>query len=205
MYIRHSVFSRVHVDIMKRDLMRAIDNVNSSNENVIRVFGNQRGMRLSEVKSDAIPIAISIMEDLEGLGCDPTNCSVRIRDPDGSYSLGWHQDYASVGIEALNPEFYKKYENKLVKVAWIPLDPIDGTRPTLEVAEPEDPREHHRDAMRFLVADELKDREGQVIKGMEPGDVLLFSPYAPHRSYSSPGMTNTRLSIDLRFCERAHP
>lgn len=85
-------------------------------------------------------------------------------------------------------------------VAWVPLDMIDGSRPSLEIAPEEELRPHYLDERRFLVSEGSHDRpDAAVMLGLIPGDVVLFSPRAPHRTYCGPGMTNTRLSLDMRF------
>lgn len=91
-------------------------------------------------------------------------------------------------------------EGKPGAIAWVPLDPIDGSRPTLEIASEEDRKAHHRDDRRFLETDDNRDRSDAVIVSeLEIGDIVLFSPYEPHRTYCTPDMRNERLSLDLRF------
>lgn len=88
-------------------------------------------------------------------------------------------------------------------VAWVPLDPIDGTRPGLEVQplSTPGPLPHHRDQRRFLVADEQSEdtADAVVIDGLRLGDIVLIDPYEPHRTHCTPAMTNPRLSLDMRF------
>ena len=87
-------------------------------------------------------------------------------------------------------------------VVWVPLDPIDGTRPSLEVAQPMLPLRHIADPKGFLIFDGIISvGETTVLNDLELGDVAAFTPYAPHRSYIAPTMTNTRLSLDLRFSD----
>lgn len=151
------------------------------------VFQRQGGLRLSDLKSAEIGRLARALEIRLGLVCDLSKCSARTQKPNGDYQIPWHQDRAAMDAE-----------NGMV--AWVPLDPLDGTRPSLEIAPEEAAAwEHYRDERRFLVSDRVPSGPSAILSGLEPGDVVLFSPLAPHRTWCEPGMVNTRLSLDMRF------
>ncbi len=152
------------------------------------IFRRQRGIRLSTIECDEIKSVVLYLEAMTGLKCDLTQCSARYQEPDGEHQLRWHQDAAPM---KLGPD-----EEGIV--AWVPLDPIDGTRPTLEIADPEPAHEHVTDKKRFLVI-ENAEFKGAPVKDLAVGDIVLMSPYEPHRTLIEPGMTQPRISMDMRF------
>lgn len=121
-----------------------------------------------------------------------SSSSARLQVPSGEDKrLGWHQD-------AVPMQMGTKEQGV---VAWLPLDPIDGTRPTLQVCEPlRTVVRHAADKRQFSVAtDPQVQPVCKVLEEMAVGDVALFSPFAMHRTYTDEHMTQPRLSLDIRF------
>lgn len=106
-------------------------------------------------------------------------------------ALPWHQDYEYVGPlqQAIN--------------VWIPLTPVGGDYPGLELwlggpqaplLEPGQPTAERDAILAAIPASELWRPQ------MQPGDVLIFTPYTVHRTHLDPGMSKTRISYELRLC-----
>jgi len=155
------------------------------------VHDRQGGLRLSDIDSPAIGKMARKLEKKIGLASDLSRSSAREQAPTGVHALDWHQDYA--GME-LKPGQHGM-------VAWVPLDRIDATRPGLEVAPvTAAPTPHYRDERRFLVSFVPVDHpDALVIDSLPLGDVVLLNPYEPHRTHRTPAMTQSRLSLDMRF------
>ena len=136
----------------------------------------------------AIRRIIRLLEDRIGLPCDPGKGGIQHQSPDGTYRLRWHQDSPIMGMS----------EKMRGRVAWIPLDPIDGRRPSLAFAKRGKQAPHHADARSFAVAD-VEFEKYMVIQNLDLGDVVLFSPHVFHSTYVDPLMSESRYSIDLRF------
>lgn len=172
-------------------VLRCIDAIHTAPDSTQAIYKAQGGIRLSEIQSAAILLLTAQLQQIVGQPCDLSKCSVRLQKPDGDQQLRWHQDYAPMKLE---PD-----EDGVV--AWVPLDPIDGTRPTLEIAKIKAPFSHHHDALGFLVSS-WQGFDGRVLTDMAVGDIALFSPYAPHRTVCLPEMKNSRLSLDMRFSDK---
>ncbi len=150
----------------------------------------QSGINLSDIPCPALGVLAGNLSSVIGLPCSLRFSSVRLQACTGDRQLRWHQDCAPMQL----------VDGQRGEVAWVPLDEIDGTRPTLEVADVTSGRAHERDDRIFLV---IPGAEfiGDVLHRMSVGDVAFFSPYAPHRTYVTDAMTESRLSLDLRFAE----
>lgn len=191
MILLRRFFDEFTMECARLDVTAALKTIGEwGTEAAKRVHANQSGLRLSDIDSPSIREMAAKLERKIGLPCDMTKSSARMQPPSGTYKLNWHQDYAGMGLK---PE-------QAGMVAWVPLDPIDGTRPGLEVAGAVEPMAHHRDARRFLVADDCSGRPGSVVIDLSfLGDAVLLTPWEPHRTYCTPAMTNSRLSVDMRF------
>lgn len=172
-------------------VMRAIDTVCEASTATRSTFTDQRGINLSDITSPAILLLTAQLQQITNLPCNLSKCSARQQFPDGEYQLRWHQDCAPMELQ----------HGETGVVAWVPLDPINGTRPSLEIAEPVPAHDHVRDERVFLVI-EGQEFHGKQIRGLAVGDIVLFSPYAPHRTYCSHEMSRPRLSLDIRFSNK---
>lgn len=173
------------------DVWRALEQLPEYGSEAAKgIYARQGGCRLSEIESMAVRRLVRELMLKSKLSCDLSKCSVRRQKPSGVHKLPWHQDYAPMQLQPGCPGI----------VAWVPLDPIDGSRPSLEIAPSEEPLSHYCDDRNFLVSDDAAERTGSVtVSDLDPGDVVMFSPYEPHRTYCTPDMTSERLSLDLRF------
>lgn len=181
--IRRGVIDR---ELIARVRKRVLEDFQTSESMDIRVQG---GFKLPdaepylELREVLLPIARSICY---GVWCDLSSCSARIQSAqDIDRRLNWHQDAAPMKSDGV--------------VAWVPLDPIDGSRPSLEICDRlQEIVSHETDSRGFLIATKAP-LKGEVLTAMDPGDVAFFSPYAMHRTHIDPTMPNTRLSVDMRF------
>lgn len=138
-------------------------------------------------------MAIMFRHPLEPMvqGCNVRTASVT----DDQSFLYYHQDITPLFTMGVN--------------LWAALDPIDGTRPGLEVLAR---RQHHafpivpghiRSAAPYRIPDELVrgayPDDAFVAPRMEPGDGMLFLFSTVHRSVFSPDMPNSRRNAELRF------
>ena len=123
------------------------------------------------------------------------SCFYRARFPDDrGWSVPWHQDAQC--LKWISPAPFV--------TAWIPLVDVSSVNSCLEVS-PVGPEQSDLDAawssqsgyvcMRQADVDELRQPRAM---HMYRGDVLLMSPYLPHRSLTNTG-AQIRWSIDLRF------
>jgi hypothetical protein len=114
---------------------------------------------------------------------------VQLQQPDGRHGQQWHQDWGAMA----NP-------HAIGITAWIPLDPIDGTRPSLEFAGELPPLAHEYDARGYALTShpELAIHPTPLLN-LNIGDVVTFGPRELHRTFVAPAMTQPRLSLDFRF------
>ena len=119
----------------------------------------------------------------------------RARFPDDERAcLPWHQD-----VQCL-----KWIANVSFLTVWIPLVDIGSSDACLEVS-PVDQEQDELQPVWSEGAEYVRMGDGDVdrltdtrLVPMHRGDVLLFSPYLPHRSLVNRG-SQIRWSIDLRF------
>ncbi|MEZ0375231.1 MAG: phytanoyl-CoA dioxygenase family protein, partial [Candidatus Sericytochromatia bacterium] len=113
-------------------------------------------------------------------------------------ALPFHQDYEYIGAvkQAIN--------------VWIPLTPAGGDYPGLEVQvgrpDPQVLWLGQPESERRAILDRLPSSSFWQPQ-LQPGDVLIFTPYTLHRTSLLPGMQHTRISYELRICpeaDRAH-
>jgi len=192
MFILRGFFDKYIVKRARLDVATALANVDEWTDLVAEdIYHRQGGLRLTNIDSLAISRIAQSLENEIGFNSDLSRSSARAQVATGVHALDWHQDYA--GME-LKP-------GQEGMVAWVPLDYIDHTRPGLEIAQSVEPTPHYRDERRFLQASYFIPTKNNtiVIDNLPLGDVVLFSPYEPHRTHRTPAMTQTRLSLDMRF------
>lgn len=105
-----------------------------------------------------------------------------------SYGLPWHQDYPSMA------------SSSRAVIAWISVDDCSSATHSIEVA----PGRHvqgllngeQRDSGYFLADQEFVQSR---VLDLQAGDILLFSPYLPHRTFVNPASTTHKLSFSRRF------
>ncbi len=191
MKILHSAIAKSLIDLVREDIVRLIGEAENFNAYDSGVWKLQSGIGLSHCNTVSMMVLTAQLQDITKQPCDLDKCSARLQAPNGEKQLRWHQDYSPMQLNAGEDGI----------VAWLPLDQLDGTRPSLEVASPCKPFDHETDKYLFKVIQD-GDFIGQILSGIGPGDVILFSPFAPHRTYIAPGMTNSRLSLDMRFSSK---
>ncbi len=105
-----------------------------------------------------------------------------------SYGLPWHQDYPSMASSS----------NSVI--VWISVNDCSLQTHSIEVA----PGQHTKGVLPGVQRDNgyiLNDQvfaNSQVLK-IFVGDVLLFSPYLPHRTFMNPVSSEYKLSFSRRF------
>lgn len=120
---------------------------------------------------------------------------VRVQRPTRpQQAMPFHQDYEYIG------------EVRQAVNVWIPVTPAGGDAPGLELelggaqqpvysltqSEPQ-----RRARIDRIPAERLWRPQ------MQPGDVLIFTPYTLHRTSLLPGMSQNRVSAELRICAGA--
>ena len=150
-------------------------------------FAQKGRIRLSWFDSTAINAIARRLSAHAGLPFRADRSGAQLQRPDGSHHQGWHQDLPAIG-------------GLVGFTMWVPLDPIDGTRPTLEFAGEAPAQDSEYEAQGFS----NEDMRGvafvpTVIDRLELGDVVMFGPLELHRTYCDASMTQPRLSLDLRF------
>lgn len=161
--------------------------------NDLAIWVSQRGVNLARIQKDYVQHifkVIAFMEEIIGYKCDPGESSVRAQDPSTEWpKLPWHQDGAGM----------RPAEDSIV--AWVPLTPIDGNTPTIEFSKLQMTQllEHERNSNRFLEVENNGDAGSTIVTDLEPGAVVIFSPWTLHRTYRTREMKDSRLSLDLRF------
>jgi len=168
-------------------------------ENNFRQLIRQSSMQLltmpDDVKRELLGYLQPIVaEHMPRCGVSWLNSSARFQFTNTTTpNIGWHQDYIAMEMR-----------NSILRgvTVWIPLDPIDGTRPTMEFgAENEKgPRQHQSDQWKFAVS-EYAPAGTMILKDLPAGSAVLFGPLLMHRTYIAPEMTHSRISMDIRFRE----
>lgn len=131
----------------------------------------------------------------EELVCYAEPTGIRYCNPQGWQNyLPWHQDLLA-------------REDHFLTI-WVPLNRVGDDAPGLEVV-PVALKEKLSSVTGLDVSydnkgipdEQVRERFGpeQFHPVMDVGDVMVFSPYAVHRTYFSPGMTKSRISLDVRL------
>jgi hypothetical protein len=159
-----------------------------------RQFGEdfaRRRIRVPLFPSDSITAIVNELTAILGLPFRADRSGVQLQQPDGRHGQQWHQDWGTMA----NPD-------AIGVTAWIPLDPIDGTRPSLEFAGELPPLAHEYDARGYALTShpELAIHPTPLLN-LNIGDVVTFGPRELHRTFLAPTMTQPRLSMDLRFIQ----
>jgi ectoine hydroxylase-related dioxygenase (phytanoyl-CoA dioxygenase family) len=154
-------------------------------------FTRQARMRVSLFPSDPITRIVNELVRILGFPFRAERSGVQLQLPDGRHSQQWHQDWGAMA----NP-------HAIGVTAWIPLDPIDGTRPSLEFAGELPPLAHEYDSRGYALTShpELAIHPTPLLN-LSIGDVVTFGPRELHRTFVAPTMTQPRLSLDLRFVQ----
>lgn len=158
------------------------------NRNLIKRFADS--IELAELF--ASPILIEIIRFL-GLAypvyCGPVISHYTHSDPTGnSYGLPWHQDFPSMASSA----------NSVI--VWISINECSAQTHSLEVA----PGMHTKGLLpgeqnnNGYVLTNQTFEESRILD-INVGDVLIFSPYLPHRTFLNPASSGYKLSFSRRF------
>ncbi len=171
--------------LAKRELLLAIERLFPDTKDY-SVYQRQGGVVLSSCTGTTFAIIGDILEPFAKLKPSLKHSSGRVQYPSDPKHLAWHQDVTAMyGKDGM--------------IAWVPLDPIDGTRPTLQLAGSSEHVKHGVDPRGFAIAKDQRITATDTLTNLEIGDVVWFDPGMLHRSYSTPDMTNPRHSLDMRF------
>lgn len=159
----------------------------STDQTVRNLWLEQHGLNLNHVPDAALWPLCAEVERLTGLRVSLARSSFRIQRHNSRCPLPWHQDYEQMGgTSAVLAGM----------VCWVPCDPLDGSRPSVEVAEPVPPQPHQEHPNHFLGFVQQDGWHGTVLSGLAVGDAVLFSPLAPHRTVLQG--RRSRASFDFR-------
>jgi hypothetical protein len=171
--------------LAKRELLQSIDRISQGTKES-SVFERQGGLKLSTCYGTIFQAIGDLLEPIAKFPANLPRSSGRIQYPSDPKRLAWHQDLTALDMQD-------------GIIAWVPLDPIDGTRPTLQIGNDSPPVKHKGDMRGFAVATHQDYPVLETLTGLDVGDVCWFGPLTLHRTYSTPDMTNTRHSLDMRF------
>lgn len=173
------------LELAKQELLKSIERIEPDSRDA-SIYARQGGIRLASCLGTVFSIVGELLEPIAKFPVDLRRSSGRIQHPCDRRHFAWHQDLTALdGRDGL--------------VAWIPLDALDGSRPTLQIGKTIHPIEHKLDDRRIAVAIDQDHEAIETIVGLEVGDVCWLGPYTMHRTYSTPDMTNPRHSLDMRF------
>jgi hypothetical protein len=164
------------------------DNCYASNRNLIKRFADSIELASLFACSDLVEM-VRALGMVAPVYCGPVVSHYTHRDLTGnSYGLPWHQDYPSMASSS----------NALI--AWISVNDCNPSTHSIQVAPG-----HHAQG---LLAGEQRDNgyvlveqefEQSRVLDIKAGDVLLFSPYLPHRTFVNPASCDYKLSFSRRF------
>jgi hypothetical protein len=159
-----------------------------TNRNLLKRFADS--IELSSLfAAPSLVDAICSIGIHEPVYCGPVVSHYTHSDKIGnSYGLPWHQDFPSMASSANSA------------VVWISVNDCNAQTHSVEVA----PKYH---AKGLLPGDQLDNGyvlkeqafEGSCVLEINAGDVLVFSPYLPHRTHVNSASLAYKLSFSRRF------
>jgi hypothetical protein len=157
-------------------------------DNRDKSWKKQNRINLSQVESKAIEEIAAQCQSITWFPYMPERSGAQIHEPNskGDSAQTWHQDIVALGGEH-------------GCVAWVPLDPLDGTRPSIMFAGERPSIRHYKDERDFSVALDPVVETATLILKMELGDIIVFNWSELHSTYWPEGLTNGRVSLDLRY------
>ncbi len=171
--------------LAKRELLLSIERLFPDTKDY-SVYQRQGGVMLASCTGTIFSAIGDLLEPIANLKLSLKHSSGRVQYPSDPKHLAWHQDVTAM------------HHNDGM-IGWVPLDPIDGTRPTLQLAGSCEHVKHGVDPRGFAIAKDQRITATDTLTNLEVGDVVWFDPGMLHRSYSAPDMTNPRHSLDMRF------
>ena len=117
----------------------------------------------------------------------------------GKGNIAFHQDSTSF---VHSPGMDRRINNfARLQTMWIPLDPLDGTRPSVEYVSgwTETVYDHIAggDMVERNLPESIRGNPRYVVEA-ELGDVVVHDQNAVHGTYVTPEMTNSRRNIEIR-------
>jgi hypothetical protein len=159
-----------------------------TNRNLIKRFADSTELA-SLFSSDELLTLVHSLGLLSPVYCGPVVSHYTHGDLTGnSYGLPWHQDFPSMAASS----------NAVI--VWISVNVCNIMTHSIEVA----PGRH---AQGLLLGEQKENGyvlseqtfENSRVLEIEAGDVLIFSPYLPHRTYVNPSSKDYKLSLSRRF------
>ena len=160
----------------------------ATNRNLLKRFADS--IELAALfTSPALVDAVRAIGIQEPVYCGPVVSHYTHSDQTGnSYGLPWHQDYPSMASSA----------NSVI--AWISVNDCNEKTHSIEVA----PKRHAHGLLPgnqldngYVLTEQAFD-DSRVLE-INAGDILVFSPYLPHRTYVNPASQAYKLSFSRRF------
>lgn len=160
----------------------------ATNRNLLKRFADS--IELATLfTSPALVDTVRAIGIQEPVYCGPVVSHYTHSDQTGnSYGLPWHQDYPSMASSA----------NSVI--VWISVNDCNVNTHSIEVA----PKRHAHGLLPgnqldngFVLTEQAFD--GSCVLEINAGDILVFSPYLPHRTYVNPASQAYKLSFSRRF------
>jgi hypothetical protein len=195
--VAHSAALRERVadlkSLFETHFQRLFGNDPSTNRNLIKRFAES--IELAELFT--LPELIDLVRSLgvnSPVYCGPIVSHYTHSDLTGnSYGLPWHQDYPSMA------------SSSRALIVWFSVNDCGPATHSIEVAGGGGkgllPGEQ-QDNGYILTAQEFA--QSQVLDILA-GDILLFSPYLPHRTFVNPASSAYKLSFSRRFDDLSCP
>jgi hypothetical protein len=160
----------------------------ATNRNLIKRFADS--IELAELfSSPALVDAVRSIGVEEPVYCGPVVSHYTHSDQTGnSYGLPWHQDFPSMASSANSA------------IVWVSVNACNSQTHSMEVA----PKRHAQGLLPGTQLDNgyvLTEQTfaDSCVLDIQAGDILVFSPYLPHRTYVNPASQAYKLSFSRRF------
>jgi hypothetical protein len=151
-------------------------------------YAHQQRIELDGLDSPTIKKIADLCEALTWHPWRPKKSGAQVHGPKSfeTTSQSWHQDIVAL-------------DGPVGCTVWIPLDPIDGTRPSLRFGGEHPALQHHIDQRQFSYVPDIEVDVYSILNRADLGTVVMFSWSELHGTYWDSNMTNGRISLDLRF------
>lgn len=165
-----------------------------TNRNLIKRFADSIELAALFTSPELVEL-VRVLGIAAPVYCGPIVSHYTHHDTTGnSYGLPWHQDHPSMASSS----------NALI--AWFSVNDCSVETHSVQVApglHTQGVLEGEQTEKGYILADQ--EFAEQVVLDIKAGDVLLFSPYLPHRTYVNSASVAYKLSFSRRFDDLACP
>ena len=160
----------------------------ATNRNLIKRFADSIELATLFSSTELLDL-VRALGILSPVYCGPVVSHYTHSDLTGnSYGLPWHQDFPSMA------------SSSNAAIAWVSVNDCSAQTHSIEVA----PRHHAQGLLPgeqretgYILTDQV--RKESLVLNIQAGDLLLFSPFLPHRTFVNLASTCYKLSFSRRF------